>query len=83
MNYEQIGAEISVHAEFSNHKIRIVDFVWKQKTYKVDNINMIAKARRGRELVWVYYVSNIHGAYKLRFDTEAMQWWLDEVTWEE
>lgn len=81
--YDPIHEQISVKVEFNNHDLRIISFDWQGREHLVDKINLITKARKGRELVWVYYVSNSGGAYKLRYDTESVTWWLEEVTWEE
>lgn len=81
--YEQIHARIEVTAIFTPHRLKIEKFTWEGRDYIINQINLVTKARKGRELVWLYYVSNDNAAYKLRYDTESLIWWLEEITWEE
>lgn len=81
--YEPIHEKIQVLVEFTNHRLKIISFEWQGREHIVDQINLITKARKGRELVWVYYVSNQGAAYKLRYDTESITWWLEEITWDQ
>lgn len=81
--YEPIHEKIKVLVEFNNHRLKIINFEWQGREHVVEQINLVTKARKGRELVWVYYVSNEAAAYKLRYDTESITWWLEEITWDQ
>lgn len=81
--YEKVHEQIQVSATFQKGKVLIHSFTWKDKQYDVEALHLPVHARRGRESVWMFYVSTAGGAYKLRFDTDTLFWWIEEVSWEE
>lgn len=81
--YDPIHDKIEVSASFKAGKIDVTSFTWHSKDYLVKDITLCVKARRGREVVWLLQVVTDTGAFKLRFDTDTLQWWLEEYTWEE
>lgn len=82
--YDHVHEKITVVASFSPHKrIEINSFVWKEKQYQIKQVTLVTKARKGREVVWMYHVVTDNMAFKLRLDTDSMTWWLEEFTWEQ
>lgn len=80
--YDYIHEPITVIAEFRTPKPQVHRFTWQQREHVVKALNLVTKARKGRDLVWLFHVSTDTGAYKLRLDTDTLQWWLEELTWE-
>ena len=93
--YEKIQEPISVIALFEEqHKPSIHKFSWKDRVYKVDEVNLINKMFKGQDVIYMFSVTahqantnpntprNDLGAYKLRFDTSTLGWWLEEIYWE-
>lgn len=81
--YDPVHEKIKVDAIFENGKVSVTRFKWKNKVYKVDQVTLVTKAYRGRDAVWLVYVTTLTAAYKLRFDTDTLNWWMEEFTWSE
>lgn len=81
--YDPVHEKIKVDAIFENGKVSVTRFKWKDKVYKVNEVTLITKAYRGRDTVWLVYVTTLTAAYKLRFDTDTLNWWMEELSWEE
>lgn len=81
--YDTIHEKISVVAEFTGAQITIKSFTWKEHLYDVLAVNLKVKANHGEEVVWLFSVSTATAAFKLRFDTGSLQWYLEELTWDE
>lgn len=82
--YTPVHEKISVEAKFSiGGKLEVTSFIWKDKEYTVSEVTFVSKAYRGRDTVWLVHVATHSAAFKLRFDTDTLNWWLEEFTWEE
>lgn len=82
--YDHIHEKIKVNAEFHPGKNPdIKSFIWHDKTHVIEKCTLVTKARHGRELVWLFHVVTATDAFKLRLDTEELNWWLEEHTWTE
>lgn len=81
--YDKVHDKISVVADFDGPKIHIQQFTWQDRIYKVEEVHLKVKATRGEEVVWLFSVSTINAAFKLRFDTGSLQWYLEEHTWDD
>lgn len=80
--YETIHEKITVNATFNEElQLDVNGFRWKDKIYKVDRVHMINRLNKGDKLVYFVSTSDEQGAYKLRFDTDSLQWWMEEVYW--
>lgn len=83
-DYEDIHEPIAVVTDFGgNKKPKILSFTWQGREYKVKETNLVVRANKGREKVWMFHVSNERAAFKLRLDSDTLDWWLEEYTWEE
>ncbi len=80
--YEPIHQPIQVTAKFGENGVEIIDFYWQNKKYDVSEITLTLKARHGREAVWIFHVTTHNAAFKLRFNTDSLKWWLEELTWD-
>lgn len=79
--YEKVHEKVNVDVHFTKEKPRIHAFIWKNKVHAVSSINLITRARKGQIPVFLFSVSNGNGAYELRFDTDTLQWWLEQIYW--
>ena len=79
--YEKVHEKIKVRVDFKEQDPDIKGFVWKNKDYSVSRINLITRARKGQIPVFLFSVSNDAGAYELRFDTDTLQWFIEQVYW--
>lgn len=77
-------APIQVKAEFlEKGKPIIHSFIWEGKEYKVEQVDLVTRANKGDERVWLFNVSTKTSAFQLRLDTDNLRWYLEELTWEE
>lgn len=81
--YEPVHEKIQVIAEFSAGKGKVKSFTWRDKDYQVIEQTLEVKASHGRETVWIFYVVTESAAFKLRLDTDSLNWYLEEFTWQE
>jgi hypothetical protein len=81
--YEPIHEQINTYVMTKNGQPIILAFQWKGCAYKITKNNLMTKAKKGNIPVYLFSVSNESGAYKLRFDTDTLHWWLEEILWEE
>ncbi len=81
--YEPIHKPISVYIFSRRGRTKVKAFEWEGRIYKILANNLVTKARKGTVPVYLFAVSNENGAYRLRFDTDTLEWWLEEVLWEE
>jgi len=81
--YEKIHEPISTYVFTREGRTKVKAFEWKGRIYKVDQNNLTTKARKGTTPVYLFSVSNESGSYKLRFDTDTLNWWLEEILWED
>jgi hypothetical protein len=81
--YDRKHEHINVNASFAPFKITINSFEWRERFYNVKEMHLIMKAGKGRETVWIFSVSTDSAAFKLRFDSDSLEWFLEELVWDE
>lgn len=70
---------IEVLVAFVKNKIMPLSFRLQNKKYSVNQVNMAYSTRVGRDK-WYYFAVSCDGDnYKLGFDTETSQWFLEEA----
>lgn len=77
--YQFIGEPIDVVVAFKGRKVEPVSFVWGNREYRVERVNLVHAERRGREKFYIFSVSDQANAFRLRFSTETMKWTLEEM----
>ncbi len=81
--YDPIHEQITVSAVFEPGKRpQIHKFIWNNTLHTVTGQTLITKARKGRELVWMFHITTDTMAFKIRLDTDTMNWWLEEMSWD-
>lgn len=82
--YQKVHQRIEVSAIFKpGKKPQILSFLWDGRSYEIRQVNMINRLFKGENFVFIFSVSNSNGAYQLRFDTDNLNWWLEQIYWEE
>lgn len=81
---EEIQETISVHSYSNNqtHKSGPVVLQWRGKSYRITNIGTHHRIREGRVLFHIFSVTDGSTYFKLRFDTETLNWKLLEIATE-
>ncbi len=75
----KVGEPIRVAVDFQGSKIRPLAFVWGQKKYVIEKVNLVYKRRHGAGYQWCFAVSDASNSYVLLCDPEELKWTLEEV----
>lgn len=62
---------------------RPLNFVWRGRQHLVEEVSLVTKAKKGETPVWMIHVATSSGAYKIRFDTDTLEAWIEQIMWEE
>jgi hypothetical protein len=76
---EQVEESVDVLASFSGGHIRPRAFLWKNRRYKITEVNLAYMARNGQDRIYFFAVSNGVNAFKLSFHPREMAWSLVEI----
>ncbi len=79
MLIEKIGEPIRVVAAFSGGSVEPVRFCWQGRTYQIGKINGQWVDRQPNGYSLHYSVQSGPETYYIRFCSQDLQWWLDEV----
>ena len=69
---------IKVLAQFDGTKVKPLAFRRQNRLYKIKNLNMVYHLKEGDQTVFRFFVSDEANTYQLRFETETLQWFLEE-----
>jgi len=78
---EKIKEPVSVNLAY-NHKKRqtkILKIIWKNAVYNINKHGLHYTFKKGSTLIHVFSVSNSSLNFKLTFDTDSLNWMLEEV----
>jgi len=81
--YEKIHKPISTYVFSRKGLTKIKAFEWDGRIYHITGNNLVTRARKGTIPIYLFSVSNDSGSYKLRFDTDTLSWWLEEILWKD
>lgn len=80
--YEKVHEPVSTYIFAHKGRFKIKAFKWQGRIYRINSNNLMTMAQKGINTVYLFSVSNESGAFQLRFDTETLKWWLEEVMWD-
>ncbi|MBN1331996.1 hypothetical protein JW978_03875 [Candidatus Dojkabacteria bacterium] len=81
--YEKVHEPVNVVVVYKAGKTRIEGFKWQNELYRISRNNLLTKAQKGSVPIYLFSVSNDKGAYQLRFETDTLDWFLEEIIWED
>ncbi|TAL19861.1 hypothetical protein EPN90_02270 [Patescibacteria group bacterium] len=70
---------ISLIVAFTKGKVKPWKLKWGQKIYDIKRVNLITGSREGRSKIFFFNVSDDDHAWKLRFNTDTLEWRLVEA----
>ncbi len=70
---------VDVLATFSDRKVKPLHMRWNDRNYTIKNVNLVHTAREGRKKIFYFSVSDIANFFKLKLDSETLEWHLVEV----
>ena len=57
-------------------------FKWRNKTYKIEKINLVHKERDGNDKIYYFSVSDNANYFRLAFFTRDLSWRIEELYYE-
>lgn len=76
---QEIGERVRVLASFSPGKITVHFFNWRDRTYRVDSMNLFHIERNAGRKIYNFAVSSQGNSYQLAFDPTSLEWELRDV----
>ena len=77
--YNKINEPVDVLVDFAGTKVRPLVFKWGGRDYQIKSVNLVHMAREGRDKIYYFSVSDDANYFKLKYNTETMQWLLEET----
>lgn len=77
--YQTIHEPIEVAGVFSQAAFRPARFRWSGRSYSVEEVTYLGSVRDGAQRFWQYSVVSSGTVYRLRFQPQDLQWFLEEV----
>jgi len=79
---EKLNEPIDVLVKFNRDKVIPTFFKWRNKTYKIEKINLIHKERDGNDKIYYFSVSDNANFFRLAFFTRDLTWRIQELFYE-
>ncbi|HEV8600978.1 MAG TPA: hypothetical protein VGQ87_00025 [Patescibacteria group bacterium] len=76
--FEQINEPVEVGVLFKQGKTLPVKFFWQGREYLIKTVNLSYSAWEGRTKFYYFAVSDSVNYFKLKFDTQNLNWTLLE-----
>jgi len=77
--YETVGERIKVAAVFEKGEVRPLVFSWNNVKQKVKCINLIHSAFEGSAKCLFFSLSTDKGEYKIKYNTQDLNWTLEQI----
>lgn len=74
-----VNEPIEVLAVFKGSKLEPKKVKWRNRVHEIIEIGYVHKEKRGRSLVYVFNITTASLFMKAAFDTELLNWKLEEV----
>ena len=79
MTYQKYNDPVDVLASFSGTRAVPHAIKWHNKRYPITKVNLVHVAHEGRGKAYYFSVSDATNFFKLKFDTENLEWRLMEM----
>lgn len=79
---EKLNEPIEVFVQFNKNKVLPTFFKWRDKTYKIEKLNLVHKEREGNDKVYYFSVSDNANFFRLAFFTRDLSWRIQELFFE-
>lgn len=76
---QEIGERVRVLASFAGSKITVHLFNWRDRTYKVDSMNLFHIQKDADRQIYNFAVTAVGNTYQLTFDPITLEWQLKDV----
>lgn len=75
----EIQEPVDVWVLFQKSKIQPSVFFWHERRIKIEKINLVHTSKKGSNIFYHFSISSGGNFYKLKFDTNKMNWTLEAV----
>ena len=76
---EKVNEPIEILVQFNKNKVMPSFFKWRDKTYRVEKINLVHKERDGNDKIYYFSVSDNANYFRLAFFTRDLSWRIEEL----
>jgi len=76
---DEIGERVKVLASFAPEKLTVHFFSWRERTYKVDSMNLFHVEKDAEHQIYHFAVSSLGNTYELTFDPVSLDWQLRDI----
>lgn len=79
---EKVFEKVSIIFSYNREKnsFTIYKMSWRKREYFIKRIAYHHKVREGRDLFHIFHVTDDNLDFRIRFDTENLNWILEEVS---
>ena len=77
--HEKVNEPVEVLVKFRNNNVMPTFFKWRNKTYRVEKLNLVHKEKSGNDKVYYFSVSDSINFFRLAFFTRDLSWKLEEM----
>ncbi|MBU0645987.1 hypothetical protein KJ611_00720 [Patescibacteria group bacterium] len=77
--HQLLNDPVDVIVSFSDNRVRPKKLRWDQREYEIKQVNLIHTATEGAKRLFFFSVSDETNFFKLRLDTELLEWRLVEL----
>ena len=79
---EKLNDPVQVQVQFKGQAVAPQFFKWRNKTYRIEKINMVHKERDGNDKIYYFSVSDSANFFRLAFFTRDLSWRIQELYYE-
>lgn len=76
---EQVNEPIEVLVKFYKAQVFPSFFKWREKTYKVEKVNLVHRLKEGENNIYYFSVSDNANFFRLAFFTKDLSWKIEEL----
>jgi len=80
--FEKVNEPVEVMVKFYRRKVCPTFFRWRDKTYRVEKVNLVHHEGRGDDKIYYFSVSDNANFFRLAFSTKDLGWRLEELYFE-
>lgn len=75
----EINEPVDVWVLFQKHKFEPAVFFWHGRQIKIEKINLVHTSKEGSNKFYHFSISSSGNFYRLKFDTNKLNWFLEAV----
>ncbi len=77
--HQFLNDPIDVIASFCQNRVTPKQMRWNERDYEIERVNLVHTAREGQKRIFYFSVSDSANYFKLKLDSEFLEWHLVEL----